>query len=120
RVNTRINEGTINTGVNTGFRVSPRLGIMNVSFDYLSSNNDPRNKLKAYQRVGGGLIWTYQQQSLLHFKNTFSLDVNTTLDQTRRDPDDSDQRLAKFKNQNFRVSNRSAWLIKKPWLYNIS
>lgn len=119
RVNFRTNEGTQNIGINKGFKLSPSLGALNISFDYLNSNDEPRNKLKAFQRVSAGVLWTYQQKKAVHFKNTLSLDVNTTLDQTRLDPDEGTQRMAKFNNRNFRVSNRSEWLIRKPWLHNI-
>lgn len=120
RVNMRTNEGTQNIGLNKGFSVSPSLGVLNVSFDYLNSNDDPRNKLKSYGRVGGGFIWTYHRKKSNHFKNTLSVDYNTTLDKTRRDPDDGNDRMSKFNNWNLRVSNRSELIIKKPWLYNIS
>jgi hypothetical protein len=119
RVNVRTNEGTQNVGINKGFKLSPALGAINVSLDYLNSNDEPRNKLKAYQRVSTGLLWTFQQQKAIHFKNTFSFDYNTTIDQTRLDPDESSQRMSKFNNRSIRVSNRSEWLIRKPWLYNI-
>ncbi len=118
RVNIRTNEGTQNIGINKGLRLTPKLGTVNISFDYLHSNDDPRNKLKAYERLGGGLIWTYQQKEA-RFKNTVSIDYNTTIDKTHRDPDEGRQRMARFNNTNFRISNRSEWLIKKPWLYNV-
>lgn len=120
RVNLRTNEGTLNAGVNKGFRLSPALGIVNVSVDYLNSNDDPRNKLKAFQRVGGSMLWTYKQDNAFRFRNTLSLDLNTTLDRTKRDPDEGRDRMAKFSSRTVRISNRSEWLIKQPWLYNIS
>lgn len=118
RVSIRTNEGTQNVGINKGFRINPTLGTVSVNFDYLNSNDDPRNKLKAFQRVGGGFIWTFQRKEA-RFKNNLSVDYGSTIDQTRRDPDEGRQRMAKFNNTNFRVSNRSEWLIRKPWLYNI-
>ncbi len=120
RVSMRTNEGTQNIGMNKGFNVSPTLGVVNLSFDYLNSNDDPRNKLKSYGRVGGGLIWTYHRKKSTQLKNTFSVDYNTTLDKTRRDPDDGTERMSKFNNWNLRLSNRSELIIKKPWLYNVT
>lgn len=118
RVSIRTNEGTQNVGINKGFRINPTLGTLSVNFDYLNSNDDPRNKLKAFQRVGGGFIWTYQRKEA-KFKNNLSIDYGSTIDQTRRDPDEGRQRMAKFNNTNFRISNRSEWLVRRPWLYNI-
>jgi ferric enterobactin receptor len=120
RINARTNEGTLNLGINKGMRLSPSLGVINVSFDYLNSNDDPRNKLKGYQRIGGGLVWTYQQKKAIHFKNTLSLDINTTLDRSKRDPDEGEERMVKFSSRSIRISDRGEWLIKKPWLYTIS
>jgi ferric enterobactin receptor len=120
RVNLRTNEGTLNAGINKGFRLSPAWGIVNLSLDYLNSNDDPRNKLKAFQRVGGSLLWTYKQDNAFRFRNTLSLDINTTLDRTRRDPDEGKERMAKFNSRTVRISNRSEWLVKQPWLYSVS
>ncbi|NII28095.1 TonB-dependent receptor [Pseudoflavitalea sp. X16] len=120
RVSMRTNEGTQNIGINKGFSISPSLGVINISLDYLNSNDDPRNKIKAFQRVGGSILWTYQQQKAVRFRNTVSLDFNTTLDRTKRDPDDGREFISKFSNRTIRLSNRSEWVIKKPWLYNVS
>jgi outer membrane receptor for ferrienterochelin and colicin len=120
RFNVRTNEGSQNLGLNKGFKVSPEWGVVNISLDFLNSNDDPRNKLKSFQRVGGSILWTYQQQKARRFKNTLSLDINTTLDKTKVDPDDGPQRMARFTNRNIRISNRSEWIVKKPWLYSVS
>ncbi len=120
RFNVRTNEGTQNFGLNKGFNVSPNLGVINVSMDFLNSNDDPRNKLKSYNRLGGGFIWTYHRKKSTSFKNNLSVDYNTTLDQTRRDPYDGNERMTKFNNWNLRLSNRSELTIKKSWLNSIS
>lgn len=119
RVTLRTNEATQNIGINKGYRLSPAAGVVNVSLDYLSSLDDPRDKLKGYQRIAGSLLWTYQPKGSFHFKNTLSLDGNTTLDQTKQDPDLGTDQLAKFSNKSYTISNRSEWLIRKPWLYSI-
>lgn len=119
RISLQHTGGTVSAGFNKGLKLGSALGNLNISFDYLSSNDDPRDKLKGYQRVGGGLIWTYQQRKALYFKNTLSLDYRTTLDQTKFDPDEGNQRMARFNNKSFNLSNRSTWVVKKPWLYDI-
>ncbi len=120
RVSMRTNEGTQNIGLNKGFKVSPAIGVINFSLDFLNSNDDPRNKIKAYQRVGGSVLWTYKQDNGLRFKNTLGIDFMSSLDRTRLDPDASRDQMAKFSNRTIRISNRSEWIINKPWLYNIS
>ncbi len=120
RASVRANEGTQNFGVSKGFAVSPALGVVNLSLDYLNSNDDPRNQLKSYDRLGGALLWTYHKKAGVQFKNTLSFDYNTTLDKTRVDPDDINQRMTRMGNRMLRVSNRSEWIVKKPWLYNVN
>jgi ferric enterobactin receptor len=120
RAAVRTNEGTQNVGITKGFQLPAALGTVNFSLDYLHSNDDPRNKIKSYERVGGGLLWTYRQKQGGYFKNTLSIDYSTTLDRTKFDADESRERMAKFSNTNLRISNRSEWIVKKPWLYNVS
>lgn len=119
RLNVRTNEGTQNAGVNKGFKLGSALGVMNLSLDYLSSNDDPRNKLKSFERVGGGMIWTSFIKKKNQFKNTLSADFNTTIDKTRVDPDDGNDRKTNFDSKNLRLSNRSELIVKKPWLYSV-
>lgn len=119
RITLRNIEATQNIGINKGFKLSPSLGTVNIGFDYLNSRDDPRDKIKGFQRLGGSLLWTFQQKKQTHFRNTLSLDINSTIDQTKLDPDQGNQRMAKFNNREIRVSNRSEWVIRKPWLYNI-
>jgi len=120
RVNMRTNEGTQNFGINKGFTLSPSLGVLNVSLDYLNSNEDPRNKLKSFGRASSSMLWTLHKKGALQFKNTLSLDYSTTLDKTKEDPEDGLDRMVKFSKRDLRVSNRSELIIKKPWIYNIS
>ncbi|SCC61160.1 TonB-dependent Receptor Plug Domain [Chitinophaga costaii] len=120
RISARTNEGTQNLGINKGVQLSPRMGIVNISFDYLNSLDDPRDKLKGYQRVAASLLWTVQTKGRSRFRNTLSLDVNTTLDQTKRDPDQGEEQMSRFNNRLFSVNNRGEWQVKKTWLNTLS
>ncbi|MBN9298083.1 MAG: TonB-dependent receptor [Filimonas sp.] len=120
RVNTRVNDATQNVGLNKGLSLGPKWGAINFSLDYLNSNDDPRNKLKTYNRTSAGFIWSYQNKSAGRFKNTLSFDYSNAIDQTKLDPYDGEERSAKMTNKSFRVSNRSSWTLKLPWLYSIS
>ncbi len=119
RINARTNEASQNLGLNKGVKLDNGLGAVNVSLDYLHSNDDPRNNLKSYQRVAGSLLWTYQENRNFRFKNTLSVDANTTLDQTKQDPDLGSENSSRFSNRRVNISNRSSWTLKKPWLYDI-
>ncbi len=110
---------TYNAGISKGLSLSPALGVINLNLDYLTSNDDPRDKLKAFQRIGGGLIWTYGRQRSSSFLNTLSVDYSTVLDQTRLDPDLLNQRMSRFRNNNLLVSNRTRWSVKKKWLSDV-
>lgn len=120
RVNTRVNDATQDIGLNKGFSLGPKLGAINFSLDYLNSNDDPRNKFKTYNRTDAGFIWSYQNKQATRFKNTLSFDYSSTIDQTKLDPYDGDERSAKMTNRSFRISNRSSWTLKLPWLYSIN
>ncbi|MCD2422056.1 TonB-dependent receptor [Niabella pedocola] len=117
KLNLRNNEGTQNVALTKGLRLSPRLGAINFSLNYLNSNDDPRNRLKSYNRVSGNAMWSYQQS---RFKNTVSIDYSSTLDNFKIDPDAKDERAANFTNRSIGINNRSTVTIKKPWLNNIS
>lgn len=120
RATIRTNEGTQNVGVNKGFSLGKNGGVINASFDYLNSNDDPRNKLKSYNRIGGNALWTVHRKGRTGFKNTLNMAYNSTLDRTKRDPDDGNDRMVKFSNWNLRLSNRSELILKKPLLYSLS
>lgn len=120
RVSIRSNEGTQNFGVNKGFKPKGNLGSINLGFDYLHSNDDPRNKLKGYERISGSMLWSFQTKGKMQYKNTFSLDYGTTLDRTKLDPDQGNQRMSKFSNRNFRISNRGQWQMKSNWINSVS
>jgi len=120
RINLRNSEGSFNAGINKGLKLNKGLGNININFDYLSSNDDPRDKLKAFQRVSGGLMWTYQQKKRSLFKNTFNIDYRSTIDQTHLDPDLDNMRMAKLNNSNLSITNRSFWQLKKKWLNSIT
>jgi len=119
RINARVNEATQNLGLNKGLNLGKGRGVVNIGLDYLNSNDDPRNSLKSYRRLAGSLLWTYQENNRHRFKNTLSMDANTTLDQTKLDPDLGNDRMARFNNHRINISNRSSWLLKLPWIYDI-
>lgn len=119
RITLQQNEGTVLSSFSKGIKLSPQLGNLNLNFDYLHSNDDPRDKLKGFERIGGGVLWTVQRGRQAAIKNTLSLNFSTTLDKTRLDPDEGNQRMARFSNRSFNLSNRTVWMLRKPWLQDV-
>lgn len=116
--NTRINGGSTDLSLSKGFKLSPAAGALNVSMGYLRSNKDPRDKIKSYDRVSLGLMWTtYLVKGI---KNTLSLDYNTRIDDLKKDPDDDAEKMTYAKGRNLSITNRITADIRKPFLRNIT
>jgi len=108
--NARLNAGSTEFSLSKGLSLGSRLGALNVSVSYLNSNKDPRDKVKSFNRVSSGLMWTTNFGDKL--KNTLSVDYNTRLDNVKQDPDD-DQRLKTYaRSRSFSLSNRAALQLK--------
>lgn len=120
RFNSRFREGTSQFSLDKGFTLNQKLGALNLSLDYLNANNDPRDKIKSYNRVGLGLMWTVYKGKKNDFKNTLSIDYKTTLDNTRKDPDDGFETEARFNSKNISISERMDWHINKALSRNLS
>ncbi len=116
--NTRINGGSTNFSLTKGFKLSEKAGFLNVNFNYLISNNDPRDNMKKYDRVSGGLMYTKYFDKKI--KNTFSIDYSTKLDDAKQDPDDGKDLMTYSKNRRLGFSNRTSFEINHPLLKSIS
>lgn len=116
--NTRINNGSTNFSLNKGFQLPNKLGFLNANFNYLISNSDPRDDMKKYSRVSGGLMHTIYFSDQL--KNTFSFDFSEKLDDAKQDPDDGQELMAYSKNRNFKLSNRLSLQLDNPIIKRIS
>lgn len=107
--NTRINNGSTNFSLNKGYQLPKKVGFLNANFNYLISNNDPRDNMKKYSRVSGGVMHTIYFSNKI--KNTFSVDYSAKLDDVKQDPDDGKEELAYSRNRKFTVSNRLSWQL---------
>jgi len=116
--NTRINNGSTNFSLGKGFQLPKKLGFLNANFNYLISNKDPRDDMKKYSRVSGGLMHTIYFSNRL--KNTFSFDFSEKLDDAKQDPDDGRELMAYSKNRNFNFSNRLSLQLDNPIIKRIS
>lgn len=114
----RFNGGSTNTSLSKGFKLKGKLGAINTNFNYLISNDDPRDRLKQYSRVTAGLMWTSYLAK--NFKNTLSFDYGKKFDDAKQDPDDGDDRLTYSKNTRYAISNRASWEFNNSVLKRIS
>lgn len=116
-LSTNINAGSTNANISKGFRLSPKLGALNLSFNYLHSNDDPRDKVKSYSRYAPSLMWTLPIG--IYSKNTLSIDYNTRGDEVKEDPDDDRQAMSYNRNRNLKVANRLRLVLNKAYLSSV-
>jgi ferric enterobactin receptor len=102
----RFNGGTTNLSLSKGFKLKDKLGAVNASLNYLISNDNPRDRLKQYDRLNANLMWT--SYLFKNFKNTLSLDFSEKFDDAKSDPDDGQDRMTYSKNTRLGISNRSS------------
>lgn len=119
RVYLAVREGTQEYNFNKGFKLSNRLGFFNVNLNYLKSNSDPRTKFNIYERVSGTASWTVYNKDK-NISNTLSVDYSDNLDQANFEEEDTDQKLVKNENRNFRISNNFNWRFKESFFDNLN
>ncbi|MCM5528385.1 TonB-dependent receptor plug domain-containing protein [Parasegetibacter sp. NRK P23] len=117
RGSVRMQNGITNMSVGKGFKLKKNRGLLSASFDYINSVADKRDKLKSYNRISGGIIWTKNLNAAI--KNTFSLDLYSNLDNAKTNPDENNFRFTSFKNYGTRLSNRISFHLREKWLESI-
>ncbi|NML39826.1 TonB-dependent receptor [Chitinophaga sp. G-6-1-13] len=101
-----------------GFNLGGKRGALNVSLNYLKSNEDPRNRIQQYARSNVGLMWTdYLARDV---KNTLSVTLGFRDDNIKMDPEDNTAKMTYVKNYNLSVSNRTSITLHNKLLNNIS
>lgn len=116
--NTRINGSSTNFSLSKGYRLSEKAGFLNMNINYLISNNDPRDNMKKYDRLSGGVMYTkYFGRKI---KNTLSLDFSEKLDDAKQDPDDEKDRLTYSKSRKIGIANRTSFEISSKLVKRIS
>lgn len=108
----RINASTTNFSLSKGFQLPGKSGALNLSLNYLLSEQDPSDPLKSYKRISTGLMWTTKLSKAI--KNTFSIDYNTRLDNVKKDPDVGQDYMTYAKTRNLSISNRTSIQINGP------
>lgn len=101
-----LRNGTAQYSLSKGFELNKNKGGLNIDFNYLRANNDPRDNLKAYNRVTGRVMHTINFGNQKQYRNTLSIGASANLDGTKLDIDDAAERKSKFEYTNFNLTNR--------------
>ncbi|WP_343307487.1 TonB-dependent receptor [Chitinophaga niabensis] len=102
--NLNINGGSTQTSLTKGFNLGKKWGALNVTAGFLNSNNDPRDKVKNYNRINTSVMWTNYLTKKL--KNSLQVSYDRKLDDRKLDPDDDNEEMAYAKSYNVSISNR--------------
>ncbi|MDW7693851.1 TonB-dependent receptor [Flammeovirgaceae bacterium SG7u.111] len=112
-----LRQGTSSVSLNKGFKLSEKLGNLNISLDYLNANLDPTNSLKSYNRITLSNIWSTHNKAKT-LKNTFSITLSKNLDDIKydKDNDDGGQEAQYKKDNSIRINNRANWAIESKFV----
>lgn len=116
--NSRINAGATNFSLSKGYSLGKKTGAINLSLNYLFSEEDPSDPIKSYKRLNSGLMWT--SYLFKDFKNTLSVDYNTRLDDAKLDPDVGEDYMTFAKSRNLSIANRSNYNFNGAFLKSLS
>lgn len=116
---TQLRDNANSYSLTKGFKLSDKLGALNTSFNYTSSFQDNRDKLKEYKRINASTMWTNTFGHNNQLKNTLSIDYGKNLDGFKDDPDDITKTKVRFDSWNFSVSNRSSYRVDSRFLKNV-
>lgn len=114
----RINAATTNFSLSKGFQLPSKAGALNLSLNYLLSEQDPSDPLKSYKRISSGLMWSSNLSK--DIKNTLSVNYNTRLDNVKKDPDVGQDYLTYAKSRNLSISNRTAIQINSKLVKSLN
>ena len=114
-----VREGTQEYNLNKGFKLTERLGFLNVNLNYLSSNSDPRTKFNKYQRLGSSLLWTVYGRNR-NISNSLSVNYSNNLDDANFEAEDQNQKIVYNRKRDFVISNRFNWRFKNTVIDNLN
>ncbi|QEH40853.1 TonB-dependent receptor domain-containing protein [Chitinophaga sp. XS-30] len=101
-----------------GLALGRKWGALNLSANYLRSNENPVTNLQTYARTNLGLMWTDHFGE--NIKNTISVDYSFRNDDIKVDPEDIREKKTFIRSRNIRISNRTAFTIQHDYLKRIS
>lgn len=112
-----INGSTTNYALSKGIILPHKTGALNLGFNYASSNADPRDKVKRYNRYANSLLWTKAISSGV--KNTLTVDYNIRRDNVSLDTDDDSRRMSYSREDRWRFSNRLSVKTTADWAESV-
>lgn len=115
---TNINGGSSNFSLSKGLDLPKKYGSINYNIGYTNSNNDPRDKVKSYNNINGSVRWSKQLGKIIN--NSFSINVESNLDNTKADPDDDAQKKSHSKRRNLRFANNTSIQFKNGFVDNLN
>lgn len=119
-IDAKLQGGGQSISVGKGFQLSPKIGKLSLSLDYLNSNNQPVNNLNGFNRLTGSAIWTTERDDFFH--NSLSMTLRTNLDGVRKDKENEVNFQAKNEKKDYAItlSNRSRWQLNRIWIDRLS
>jgi ferric enterobactin receptor len=114
----RTTYGSTNYSLTKGYLLGKKAGALNVNLNFLRSYQDPRDQVKSYDRLSGGIMWTSYLSKAI--KNTFSVDYNTKFDDIKLDPEDIQGRRTFSKDRRISITERLSSAINTKYLKRIN
>ncbi len=114
RIRTNLRGGSYNLTLTKGYKLSDKLGFINVGLDFLHSNEDPRSNLSNYDRVTLNTTWQYRIKD--RFKNRLNIFYNQNLSKLNAEPSSTSDREKKLEAKGITVSNTSDWYFFNNFL----
>lgn len=112
-----VNGGSTGANLSKGFDLGKKAGALNFNFGYTNSNADPRDKVKSYNNLSGGIKWSVNLSPMV--RNSLSFSAGKNLDKVKTDPDDDSERSSYSRRENFSVANTTNIDFNKGILKNM-
>ena len=113
-----VQSGTQEYNINKGFKISDKLGFLNVNLNYLESNSDPRTKFNVFKRYNTSLIWSVNSKDK-RISNSFSFNYSNNFDDANFEEEDTNERITYNKNRKFSIGNNLKWRFKNQFFDNL-
>lgn len=114
-----LQDGTTQFNFGKGFRLSEKMGVLNLNFDFLNADADPRNRLDVFNRYNFGMVWSISNP-LKTVKNTLNLGYNYKKDNAKLDPDDKKEQKTNSRSRGISLKNNFKWKPEKAWADHLS
>lgn len=115
RVSTSLRDGTTQFDFSKGLLLNKKFGYINLSFNYLHSNADPRNTVNQFKRYNIGSTWSITNSSKT-ISNSLRFGFSFKKDDGKIDPDDAFEKKVSNEAKGITISNNFKWQTNKRWI----